>query len=155
MQKGFPKDFSQETVCGNDGYPLYRRRSPRQSGHTCNKVVNWRTVVMDNRWVVPYSPYLCDAFNCHPNVEMCNSIRVTQLVIKYLMKGYDMASFVLQGISPNDEVSLYQAARYISCSDACWRILDFQSTIDILRFNYTFIFLTDNKFSSQKKMPPI
>ncbi|XP_065831980.1 uncharacterized protein [Oscarella lobularis] len=124
-KKDFPKDFSQETVCGNDGYPLYRRRSPGQGGHTCTKIVNGRTVVIDNRWVVPYSPYLCDAFNCHLNVEVCNSIRVIQYVIKYLMKGCDMASFVLQGISPNDEVSLYQAARYISCSEACWRIFGF------------------------------
>ena len=41
---------------GEDGYPLYRRRD---QPHTAfDRVMNGRTVRIDNRWVVPYNPYL-------------------------------------------------------------------------------------------------
>ena len=123
--KDFPKPFAEVTTCGNNGYPLYRRRSPEQGGETTFKKVNNKQILIDNRWVVPYSPYLCDMFDCHINTEVCNSITAIKYVIKYVTKGCDMASFAVQGISRNDEISLYQAARYVSCSEACWRLFGF------------------------------
>ena len=50
--KHFPKQFSEVTIFGENDYPQYKRPD------------NGRTVVKngftyDNRWVVPYNPYLC------------------------------------------------------------------------------------------------
>ena len=49
-KKKFPKDFRLSTTHNENGYPLYRRR-PYTSA-----VVRGCTV--DNRYVVPYNPYL-------------------------------------------------------------------------------------------------
>jgi hypothetical protein len=48
--------------------------------------------VFDNRWVVPYNPYLTMRYQCHINVEVCNSI----MAVKYLYKGHDHALVVVQ-----------------------------------------------------------
>jgi hypothetical protein len=51
--------------------------------HTAfDRVVNGKTVRIDNRWVVPYNPCLTRRYQAHINVEVCSSIRV----IKYLYK---------------------------------------------------------------------
>ena len=49
--KGYPKDYCANTVELVDGYPKYRCRD---SGRSV-KVIN---VDVDNRWVVPYNPWL-------------------------------------------------------------------------------------------------
>ncbi|XP_065840180.1 uncharacterized protein [Oscarella lobularis] len=123
--KNFPKDFISETICADDGYPLYRRRKPCGGGHTGVKKVRGKNVTVDNRFVVPYSPYLCEKYDCHINVEVCNSINAIKYVIKYVNKGNDMAAFAFQRHNPSDEIDIFQAARYVSCSEACWRIFGF------------------------------
>jgi hypothetical protein len=83
--KRYPRAFCEETSVGEDGYPLYRRRD---HPHTAfDKVVNGRTVRMDNRWVVPYNPYLTRRYKCHINVEVCSSIKVIKYLYKYIYKG--------------------------------------------------------------------
>lgn len=47
----YPQDFCNKTIQGKDGYPTYRRRDT-------NETVTVRKASMDNRWVVPYNPYL-------------------------------------------------------------------------------------------------
>ena len=48
--KKFPKDFTEVTVeC--DGYPQYRRRN-------YGKYVTKNGVSLNNRYIVPYNPYL-------------------------------------------------------------------------------------------------
>ena len=123
--KNFPKDFISETICADDGYPLYRRRKPCEGGHTGVKKVRGKNVTVDNRFVVPYSPYLCEKYDCHINVEVCNSINAIKYVIKYVNKGNDMAAFAFQRHNPSDEIDIFQAARYVSCSEACWRIFGY------------------------------
>ena len=52
--KKFPKQFIQETMKSEDGYPFYRRRSEDDGGfihETDNRII-------DNSWIVPYNPYL-------------------------------------------------------------------------------------------------
>ncbi len=59
--KGFPKEFREFTEEDKNGFPLYRRRAPRQLPLGCGmaiKKVNGKEVVVDNRWVVPYNPNL-------------------------------------------------------------------------------------------------
>ncbi len=38
----------------------------------------------DNRWVVPYNPYLSLFFNCHINVEVCSSVAAVKYLYKYV-----------------------------------------------------------------------
>src|SRR3979490_2304095 len=54
------KHYSREfvaTITNKYGYPLYRRRDDK-------KTIKKKKGIIDNRWIVPYNPYLC---NCHIN----------------------------------------------------------------------------------------
>ena len=58
--------FSEQQV-----HPLYRRRAPWDGGAT-HTMRNGR--VVDNRSIVPHSPYLALKYECHINVEVCFSV---------------------------------------------------------------------------------
>lgn len=120
----YPRDFIQETQSGNDSYPIYRRRSPEDDGHSFIKKIRNINVEIDNRWVVPYSPLLCKMFDCHINVEAVHSVKAIKYICKYIHKGSDMA--VLELNNKNDEITQYQMGRYISTNEAVWRILGFE-----------------------------
>ena len=45
----------------------------------------------DNRWVVPYNPYLLLKYDCHINVEICTSVKSIKYLYKYVYKGHDRA----------------------------------------------------------------
>ncbi|KAJ2941595.1 hypothetical protein O0L34_g14649 [Tuta absoluta] len=122
--KKFPKRFVNETVTGEDGYPTYRRRSPTEGGFSTEITVRGQTVQVDNRWVVPFSPVLSRTFETHINVESCTSVESIKYICKYVNKGSDQATFAVQG-TDRDEVARYQSDRYISSSEAVWRILGF------------------------------
>ncbi|XP_064625953.1 uncharacterized protein LOC135486783 [Lineus longissimus] len=91
--KSFPKDLRQETEQGTDGYPKYHRRSPDDGGHTATitKYHNGQPHedTIDNRWVVPFNPWLLRQMNSHTNVEICSSIKSIKYVLKYVHKGSD------------------------------------------------------------------
>ena len=53
--KFLPKQNQPQTVVDRDGYPMYRRR---ETGVTMMK----KNVVLDNRYVVPYNPFLLKKF---------------------------------------------------------------------------------------------
>ena len=59
----YPWEFLAFTTHADDGYPTYRRRN---TGET----VRVRKVELDNRWVIPYNPYLLAYFDCHINVKV-------------------------------------------------------------------------------------
>lgn len=60
----FPRNFQENTVISNDGYPLYRRRNiPERSYQKDN-------FTYDNRWVAPYNPWLLLRHDSHINVEV-------------------------------------------------------------------------------------
>ncbi|XP_055584901.1 uncharacterized protein LOC129737764 [Uranotaenia lowii] len=121
--KRFPKPFVTETISGNDGYPLYRRRSPEDGGRFAT--ISGR-IEIDNRWIVPYSPLLSKTFAAHINVEFCNSVKSIKYITKYVNKGSDMAVVEVRNTSgPSDEIELYQLGRYISSNEAAWRIFSF------------------------------
>ena len=123
--KEFPKKYRNDTKTDRDGYPLYRRRSPENGGNIVNKILKGKEVVIDNRWVVPYSPLLCKIFNAHINVELCNSVKSIKYICKYINKGSDMAMIGIDSSDKYDEIKRFQMARYISSNEAIWRILDF------------------------------
>ncbi|XP_053149091.1 uncharacterized protein LOC128343682 [Hemicordylus capensis] len=79
--KDFPKQYQEQTIANINGYPKYRRRNSGNSKMQREKPI-------DNRWVVPYNPFLALRYNCHINVEVCASVRS----VKYLFKlnGFEM-----------------------------------------------------------------
>jgi hypothetical protein len=119
--KKYPRNFQENTTENEDGYPIYRRRNN-------NRTVKVKGIDLDNRWVVPYNPYLTTKYNCHINVEICSSITAVKYLFKYVYKGHDRATI---GISSDiqavdDEIKFYLDARYISASEASWRIFHYR-----------------------------
>lgn len=78
--KRHPRNLVSDTIIGNDGYPLYRRRSS-----IVRKVRNVDGVV-DNRLVVLYQPLLSNNFKAHINVVYCNSVKSIKYICKYVNK---------------------------------------------------------------------
>ncbi|XP_065639622.1 uncharacterized protein LOC136072347 [Hydra vulgaris] len=66
-------DFNANTVAVHNGYPRYRRRDN-------GLVINIKGNNVDNRWVVPYNPWLSKKYQAHINVEACMSVKA----VKYL-----------------------------------------------------------------------
>ena len=100
-----------------------RRRSPAQGGFTAEKTVRiggFQTVItIDNRWIVPYCPFLLRQFECHMNVEICSTVTSIKYVLKYTFKGQDRAAYNLQSSdTPIDEISEYENKRYLGCCEA-------------------------------------
>ena len=81
--KGFPKQYCEKTVVMKDNsYPEYQRLSPVHGGQSVVSTVKSKNCVIDNRCIVPHSPYLLLRYNAHINVELCMS----PLASKYLFK---------------------------------------------------------------------
>src|SRR5436190_1424376 len=114
--KKYPRNFQENTTENENGYPIYRRRN---NGRT----VEVNKIQLDNRWVVPYNPYLTTKYDCHINVEICSSITAIKYLFKYVYKGHDRATVEVRN---NDEIGLYLDARYISASEASWRIFHYR-----------------------------
>nr|XP_027114315.1 uncharacterized protein LOC113732586 [Coffea arabica] len=105
-----------------DSYPYYRRRDD-------GKKVKVRRFTLDNRWVVPYNPYLLALFDCHMNVEICSTIKLVKYLYKYVFKGHDQVSFRIMtddSATDTDEIKEFQKGRYISPPEAFWRIYEFR-----------------------------
>lgn len=117
--KRYPKSFVSQTQTDTDGYPTYRRRCPEEGGCTAARGV----VRIDNCWVVPHNPVLLRTFNAHINVELCSSVKSIKYICKYVNKGSDQATYALE--NRRDEIFTFQSGRYISSSEAVWRILSF------------------------------
>ncbi|XP_074298441.1 uncharacterized protein LOC141629320 [Silene latifolia] len=118
---GYPKQFTPETTNNSDGYPEYRRRNT-------GDIVTIRNHEQDNRWVIPYNPYLMTLFDCHLNVEVCSTIQAVKYLYKYVYKGHDKVSFNVtptDGPQVIDEIERFQSGRWVSPCEAMWRIYGF------------------------------
>ena len=113
--KRYPRAFVESTSMDQDGYLVYRRRNN-------NYVYTVRGQEVDNRDVVPHSPYLSRIFDCHINVEVCAGIRCVKYIHKYIYKGHDRTTMVLGG---GDEIKQYLDARYIGPPEVVWRLFEF------------------------------
>ena len=128
--KHFPKKFYEETTIDEEGFPIYRRRND-------GKTIVKNGITLDNRYVVPYNVDLLVKYQSHLNVEWCNRSRSIKYLFKYINKGPDRVTIVLQENLPGtdndkqqlsivvDETKAYLDCRYISVSEACWRIFEF------------------------------
>jgi len=94
--KRFPKDCRNSTECREDAtlYPLYRRRAPDG-----DRILSYfhKNRMVDNQWIVPYSPYLLRKYRCHINVEACASVLAIKYAYKYIYKGPERAMVNIQG----------------------------------------------------------
>jgi hypothetical protein len=108
-RRHFPKEFNTVTTLVGDGYPQYRRRG------LFSVVRNGE--IIDDRWVVPYNPYLLEVFDCHINVEVCASKKCFKYVYKYCFKAPDYCSIAV------NEIDAYLSGRLLTASEATWRLL--------------------------------
>ncbi|XP_016206591.2 uncharacterized protein LOC107646964 [Arachis ipaensis] len=120
--KFYPKSFADLTTIDAEGYPIYRRR---KTGCYAEK----GNVALDNRYVVPYNPSLLMKYQAHMNVEWCNQSRAIKYLFKYINKGYDRVTAILDNADDSecsnkviDETKNYLDCRYISPCEAVWRI---------------------------------
>ena len=120
MQKSFLDSSAQQhkvKIC----YPIYRKRDDNIIG----KVKN---AMLDNRWVIPYNPYLLSRYNCHINVEICSGLKAVKYLYKYMYKGHDKVVVYIddtEGEKSIDEIRQFQNARWVSAQEAMWRIFEF------------------------------
>ncbi|POS83272.1 hypothetical protein EPUL_004396 [Erysiphe pulchra] len=116
--KGFPKRWCERTVLAENSYPEYARP---------NNGVTWGSdrFTFDNRWVVPFNPYLTKKYSAHINVEVAHGIQAIKYLAKYVYKGSDRASLALQG--EYDEIALTLQGRYIGPVQAVWRLMGYST----------------------------
>ena len=121
--KNFPKPFCNQTTIGENCYPEYKRRSPENGGNFFYKNVKGKNIKIDNRWIVPYSPFMSLRYNCHINWErIISSGKCIAYLYKYQTKGVDKA--MLEVNEEVDEISDFIDGRYISSSEAADTILE-------------------------------
>ena len=119
----FPKQFTETThVDPNTGRCNYRR--PDNGQQAQSKYKNRRAVPVDNRHVVSYNAYLLLRFNCHINVDLVTADAVVKYLYKYVHKGEDFAKAKI--LCDGDEIEAYQTSRYITASEAIWRLLGYE-----------------------------
>lgn len=120
--KHFPREFQSQTMIQADGYPFYRRRNNGQEFIRYNEQGEIIKRA-DNRWVVPYNPYLCWRYKAHINVEICASVRAIKYIHKYIYKGSDRITIEVQN---KDKIRCHLQARYIGPCEAMWRLLGYK-----------------------------
>ena len=92
----------------------------------CN--LQYGTRLVNNSWVVPHNDFLCEKFDAHINIEICSTIRAVKYLYKYLYKGNDkiIIKVNLHSATTKDEIETYLNCRYISSTEACWRLFAFK-----------------------------
>ncbi len=115
--KNFPKPFRDQTSLSEDSYAVLRRRD---TGRTFE--VNGKEV--DNRWIVPYSPYLIWKYCCHINLEWVASIKAIKYIYKYIYKGHDRTTMEFR--TCQNEVKQYLDTRYVAQHEAFWRNMAYE-----------------------------
>jgi hypothetical protein len=105
---------------GKDSYPVYRRRDDGQ-------VVKARNAKLDNMWVIPFNPSLLMLYSCHIDDEICSSIKVVKYLYKYIYKGPDGASYLVDKYDSGDkvvidEIKWFRDARCVTPAEATYRL---------------------------------
>lgn len=115
--KGFPKPFQNQTTVSENGYPCYQRRP----GPHILRTVKGHQIQVGNDWIVPYSPVLSLKYNCHINIEVCETIKAIRYIHKYVYKGDDRGTLQPQA----DEIKQYQSGQYIDPVQATYQLLEY------------------------------
>jgi hypothetical protein len=128
-------------MVNDNGYTTYRRRD---TGLTHRLKRGQSDFEVDNRWVVPYNPWLSLKYDSHINLEYCALIVCIKYILKCFHKGSDcvqtdnkVGTFQEQqeagpeGDVPTvvyDEITSHLDPRFVSAPKATWRILNFPLT---------------------------
>ncbi|GBL89568.1 hypothetical protein AVEN_87896-1 [Araneus ventricosus] len=116
--KQYPKEFREKTEENVNGYPTYQRK--------CRESVRVGRHDLDNRWVVPYNPWLSKKSNAPINVEVCASIKSVKYLYKHVYKGHDASiRFENENTLDHDEILSFLDGRYVSAPAAMWRLNEF------------------------------
>ncbi|GFV66738.1 uncharacterized protein TNCV_1646171 [Trichonephila clavipes] len=85
--KKYPMGLLKDTKSNDKGYTLYRRTAPEDGGHTLAQKTRGgiQEILVENSWIVPYSLLLSKIFNCHINVEFCNTLCQNDAFTKTLL----------------------------------------------------------------------
>lgn len=131
--KRYPRQYTDQTSIDKSGYIIYRRRQDEG-----NFVIKGKTK-LDNRYVVPHNLAILKKYQAHINVEWCNRTNAVKYLFKYITKGVDKATIVIEkgpeaskhtqdSVStkrPRDEIQEYLECRYVSACEATWRTFSF------------------------------
>ncbi|OBZ86961.1 hypothetical protein A0J61_04986, partial [Choanephora cucurbitarum] len=126
--KRFPKAYSEETLISENGYPVYKRSTVVDSANLYsvpNPLRNgFGCVDIDNRWIVPYNPYLSKKHKAHINVECCRGVEAIKYINKYVYKGSDRSTLRLS--DTRDEINKHLQGRYIGPTEAFARLFEYK-----------------------------
>ncbi|GKE89607.1 hypothetical protein Tco_1567082, partial [Tanacetum coccineum] len=105
----------------------------------------------DNKHVVPHNRYLLLKYNSHINAEWCNQSKAIKYLFKYLNKGRDRATVVIQEnvtngnslvpqqISKVDEIKNYLNCQILAPCEAVWHLFSFDihhSYLTVMQLNF-------------------
>ena len=85
--------------------------------------------MLDNKWVIPYNPYLLTRYNCYINIEICSGLKAVKYLYKYIYKGHDRVAVHVgqdDGNHEVDEIQQFQDTCWVSTQEAIWRIFEFE-----------------------------
>ena len=97
--KDYPKQLNEFTCESLNEYPLYRKRDN-------GKHAEIHGSCLDNRYVVPYNPYILAKFNYRINFEVCTTVKSVKYNYEYVYKGYDSASVELDS-GRDEQLKIY------------------------------------------------
>ncbi|CAF1866631.1 unnamed protein product [Brassica napus] len=131
--KKYPRQYNDNNSIDKSGYVLYRRRRNE------NAYVVKDGVILNNTFVVPHNIKLLKKYEAHINVEWCNRTSAVKYLFKYITKGVDRASAVIERgitetasdpmasgetservIKQQNEIQDYVDARYLSACESMW-----------------------------------
>jgi len=104
------------------GYPKDLQPSTTLNTH---RGVCYTRIQEKDRYVVSYMPFLSRLLDCHVNVDIRFTVNVFMYLYKYVFKGPDRTLFNITSDEFYDEIADYIDARYLSASEAAWRILEY------------------------------
>ncbi|XP_013632823.1 PREDICTED: uncharacterized protein LOC106338378 [Brassica oleracea var. oleracea] len=88
--KKYPRPYNGSTSIDKSGYVLYRRRRNE------NESVVKNGAILNNTFVVPHNIKHLKKYEAHIIVEWCNRTSAVKYLFKYITKGVDRASAVIE-----------------------------------------------------------
>ncbi|XP_057760381.1 uncharacterized protein LOC130980749 [Arachis stenosperma] len=124
-QKLYVVRFTEQTSFDEEDYPIYRSRDLGVTYEAYG-------VQIDNRFVVPYNPFLLMKYRAHINLDFCNKSNVIKYLFKYVNKGLDHVTAIVSNVHVGnqntralDDIKEYFDCRYLSPCEFVWRIFSY------------------------------